>query len=107
LGCFARAYEFSCEYSGLLSSLLGLGGIPLRPARGLDYEGFGLVLDNFELGNITIELAGILAYKLIAFPDLDPCWFSFMQGYAGREGLTCACGSGFQNTALRDSMMIV
>jgi hypothetical protein len=45
-----------------LCGLLGLGGVPLRPARGLDYEGFGLVLDDFELCNVAVEFAGILAY---------------------------------------------
>jgi hypothetical protein len=45
----------------------------------LDYEGFGLVLDNFELCNVTVEFAGILAYQLIAFPDLDLYEFSFVQ----------------------------
>ena len=51
--------------------MLGLGRIPLCPSTRLDYEGFGLVLDDFEICYITVELPSILSDKLIAFPDLD------------------------------------
>jgi hypothetical protein len=56
-----------------LCGLLGLGGVPLRPAGGLEYEGFGFVFDDFELCNIAVEFTGICAYQLIAFPNLDMC----------------------------------
>jgi hypothetical protein len=67
---FAYSNKFSCEESGIFGSLLGLGGVALSAAGCLDYEGFGLVLGDFEVRNITIEFPCILSYELIAFPDL-------------------------------------
>jgi hypothetical protein len=42
----------------------------LRPAIGLNDEAFGLILNNFELRDIAIEFSCILAYQLVAFPNL-------------------------------------
>lgn len=43
------------------------------PAVGLDYESFGLVLDDFEVCYVTIKLSCVLSNELIAFPDLQIC----------------------------------
>jgi hypothetical protein len=43
----------------------------LRSAVGLDDAGSGLVLDDFQLRNVAIQLPCILADELVTFPDLD------------------------------------
>lgn len=45
----------------------------MRAAVGLDDAGSGLVLDDFELRNIAVELPCVLADELVAFPDLGGC----------------------------------
>jgi len=37
---------------------------------GGDDEGFGLVLDDFEAGDVAVELTGVLPDELVAFSDL-------------------------------------
>ena len=66
-------YKLSGEYSDVFLGLLSMVGIPLRSSVCLNYEGFGFVLGDFHTGDISIELACVLAYELVAFPDLDSC----------------------------------
>jgi hypothetical protein len=87
-----------------LGGLLGLRGITLGTLIGSDYEGFGLVLDNFEVSDVAVELAGVLSDELIAFSDLLLVRWCSKTGWCE---LTCSLGSGFQNSAFIDSMMAV
>ena len=64
------ADQLACEDPRLLACLLGLGGVQLSPPGCLEYKGLGLVLDDFELCDISVEFAGVLPYQLITFPDL-------------------------------------
>jgi hypothetical protein len=67
---FPCPYEFSGEYSNILFGLFSLGWVPLRSTVCLDDESFGFILSKFHVGNITIQLACILADELVAFSDL-------------------------------------
>ena len=66
----AYSDKFSCKESNIFGSLFGLGWVALSAAGGLENEGFGLVLGDLEICNVTIEFPGICSYELIAFPDL-------------------------------------
>lgn len=65
-----RPYQLSSKDSNILLCLFGLGWIPLRSTVGLDDEGSSLVLRQLHIRNIAIELPCILAYELVALPDL-------------------------------------
>ena len=53
--------------------------------------------------NVTLEFPGIGAYEAVTFPHL---WeISVMLAMSWAERRTCAAGSGFQKTALIDSMI--
>jgi hypothetical protein len=60
----------------------------LRSAVGLDNAGPGLVLDDFELGNIAVELPCVLSDELVAFSDLDGSQLLLLRGWHGGEGTT-------------------
>jgi hypothetical protein len=54
----------------------------------LDDAGPGFVLDDFQLGNIAVELPCVLSDKLVAFPDLDESQLLLLRGWHGGEGTT-------------------
>lgn len=104
---FPCADKLAGKNPGLLRGLFGLGRIPLRAAVGCYYEALGLVLHGFQVRDIAIQLAGILSYELIAFPDLRFAISGLELLHIVKDMLTCACGSGFQKTALIDSMVVI
>lgn len=71
--------------------------------RGLEDVLTGLLVKDLQLIYVTLEFPGIGAYEAVTFSHL---WeISVMLAMSWVEKRTCAAGSGFQKTALIDSMV--
>lgn len=104
MSLFSRSYEFSGEDPDVFLGLLGLGGVPLCPPVCLNNEGFGFALSKLHVCDITVELASVRPYELIALPDLERR--QLRAHLCVRGGVqTWAWGSGLKKTALMDSML--
>lgn len=53
-----------------MGSLFGLRGILLGAFGGLNYQVTGFGFDDFEVLDVAVDLAGILADERLAFPFL-------------------------------------
>jgi hypothetical protein len=66
----ADADELAGKDAGFGQGLLGLAWIPLGALGGLEDEGLSLLLYSFELEDVSVELAGVVADQLVTFAEL-------------------------------------
>jgi hypothetical protein len=70
---FPYADQFAGEDADVLVGLLGHGGVSLCALGGLLDQRFGLLLGGFELLDVAVEFAHVLAHEGIAFAFLGWC----------------------------------
>jgi hypothetical protein len=99
---FPDADEFAGEDADVLVGLLGHGGVALGAFGGLLDERFGFLFCCFELLDVAVEFADVLADEGVAFALLGRV------RRVRRVGLglgTCSSGVGFHRRPLMVSMV--
>lgn len=97
------AQEFAREDADVLVGLLGHGWVSLRAFGGLLDERFGFLFGRFELLDVAVEFADVLADEGIAFALLGEVRCGVEEVGVGL--CTCSSGVGFHRRPLMVSMV--